>query len=103
MVAAGWKEYGSRSFNTDFSYTLELTTVLKHWDCMLFGLIITLNVGAMPLELGSLLPLILEFERFFKCHVYVSGIRQPTSTCFCGYEKTYNGQCATVKSFMCES
>ena len=52
----------------------------------------------MPLELESLLPLILEFERFFKCRV---GIRYQIThkyLFFCGQEKTYNGQCATVKS-----
>ena len=30
--------------------------------------------------------------------MYVSGIRQPTSTSFCVYVKTYNVQCATFLS-----
>ena len=63
MMSVGGKEYGPWSFNTNFSYTFQLTTGPQKpgTACCLT---ITLNVGAMPLELGSILPLILELETF---------------------------------------
>ena len=39
MVVAGGKEYRSRSFNTDFTYGLELGMGLTNWDCLLLNLV----------------------------------------------------------------
>ena len=39
MMDAGGNEYRSRSFNTNFTYALELGTGLTKWDCLLLNLV----------------------------------------------------------------